>query len=327
MSGPTSSEAWREVADKSDLFAAHGFDPMHVFVQRDADYYDFSDTVASKADFPTLVAADPGVTAREGELTHTFDEWWETNAKFIVELPETKTLMAARATLLDSFVSALTPVGLLDRFQVAGVIASWWGDIQFDLRALAAGGFGAVIDGWVTTITTALDDKTVRGNPLDHRLVRVLLPEYLDEIEEAEARRAGLDATIKGASSSSDNEGEEERDDVEALSPGELAALKKEVTAAKKKLQALRQEFVVKLTAARGQLSSEDEDSLVLRIARSDLTDHLDAYVDRHRQLVASALDNWWEKYAVALGQIETARDKSAKVLAVFLEELGYARS
>ena len=40
----------REVADKADLFAAHGFDPMHVFVERDADYYDFSDVVASKAD-------------------------------------------------------------------------------------------------------------------------------------------------------------------------------------------------------------------------------------------------------------------------------------
>src|SRR6202011_4069786 len=103
------------------------------------------------------------------------DDWWGANAKFIIELPETRALMAARSTLLDSFVGALTPVGLLDRFQVAGVIASWWGDIQFDLRALAAGGFGAVIDGWVTTIRTAFDDRTLKGSPLDHRLVRVLL--------------------------------------------------------------------------------------------------------------------------------------------------------
>ena len=34
----------REVADKSDLFAAHGFDPTHVLVERDADYYDFPAT-------------------------------------------------------------------------------------------------------------------------------------------------------------------------------------------------------------------------------------------------------------------------------------------
>ena len=39
-----------EVADKSDLFGAHGFDPLHVFVDRDGDYYDFSHAVATRAD-------------------------------------------------------------------------------------------------------------------------------------------------------------------------------------------------------------------------------------------------------------------------------------
>ena len=125
-------------------------------------------------------------------------------------------------------------VGLLDRFQVAGVIASWWGDIQFDLRALAAGGFGAVIDGWVTTITTALDDKTVKGTPLDHRFVRVLLPEYLDEIDEALTYWAELDARIKRAGGSGDDEAEDQTDEEDALSPAELAALKKDLAAAKR---------------------------------------------------------------------------------------------
>jgi len=33
------------------------------------------------------------------------------------------------------------PVGLLDRFQVAGVVATWWGDSQNDLRTITARGF------------------------------------------------------------------------------------------------------------------------------------------------------------------------------------------
>ena len=45
----------REVADKSAIFAAHGFDPTQVFVERDADYYDFVDTIASKATLHTFV--------------------------------------------------------------------------------------------------------------------------------------------------------------------------------------------------------------------------------------------------------------------------------
>ena len=214
----------REVADKADLFAAHGFDPMHVFVERDGYYYDFRDSIASKANLPELVVGAPGVAAQVNELTQAFAAWWDANAKYIVDLPQTKALMTARAALLDSFVKALTPVGLLDRFEVAGAIASWWGDVQFDLRALAAGGFGAVVDGWVTTITTALDDKTDKGTPLDHRLVRVLLPEYLEEVEAAEARQAELDATIKGATGNSTDEDDDDTDDEEdTLSAAELA--------------------------------------------------------------------------------------------------------
>ena len=315
----------REVADKGDLFAAHGFDPMHVFVERDAEYYGFSESVVSASEFQTLVASDSGLAAREGQLTQAFDEWWEANAKFIVELPETKALMSVRSTLLDSFVGALTPVGLLDRFQVAGVIASWWGEIQFDLRALAAGGFGAVLDGWVTTITTALDDKAVKGNPLDHRLVRALIPEYLDEIEEAGARRAELEATIKGTTEVNDNEAEDDPgDDEDALSSAALATFKKELTAAKKREKALEQQFVTKLAEARSHLSSENGKKLVLGIARTDLTEHLDSYVGRHRRLVTSALENWWDKYAIALGSIEAERDRSRQRLATFLTGLGY---
>jgi type I restriction enzyme M protein len=314
----------REVADKADLFAAHGFDPAHAFVDRDADYYDFSDSFASKADFQTLVATDSGVAARERELTHALDEWWGANAKFIVELPETKALMATRSALLDSFVAALTPVGLLDRFQVAGAIASWWDDIQFDLRALAAGDFGAVIDGWVTTITTALDDKTVKGNPLDHRLVRVLLPTYLDDIEVAEARRAGLDARIKEATENSDEESEDETEGEEALSTAELAALKKELTAANKTAKAIEREFVAKLAMARGQLTIDDERTLVLRIAEADLTDHLDEYVSAHRKLVVAALTAWWDKYSTPIHAIELEQSEAHGRLDSFLKGLGY---
>jgi len=318
----------REVADKGALCAAHGFDPMDVFVERDADYYDFSHVVTSKADLQRLVGDDPGVLAREAKLTAAFDAWWDANAEFIVELPQTKALMTTRARLLESFVDALTPVRLLDRFQVAGAIASWWGEIQFDLRALAAGGFGAVVDGWVTTITTALDDKKRTGNPLDHRLVRSLLPEYLGEIEEAATRRSELEATIKGATADSEgeeDETEDDADDEEALSPAELATLKKELTQAKKQAKALELTFVVKLLEACDQLSSDAAQSLVLRIAREELSDHVGAYVTSHRRLVGSVLENWWGKYAVTMLTVEAERQKATTRLEGFLEELGYA--
>ena len=43
------------------------------------------------------------------------------------------------------------------------------------------------------------DKKSNKENPFDHRLIRPLLPEYLADISELEAKKAELDATIKTA--------------------------------------------------------------------------------------------------------------------------------
>jgi type I restriction enzyme M protein len=67
--------------------------------------------------------------------------------------------MAVRADLLKSFVEALVPVGLLDCFHVTGVVARWWGEVQFDLKTLIARGFEGVLEGWVTTVVTALEGE------------------------------------------------------------------------------------------------------------------------------------------------------------------------
>jgi hypothetical protein len=96
------------------------------------------------------------------------------------------------------------------------------------------------------------------------------------------------------------------------------------LTAAKKKARALEQEFVVKLAVARDQLSREDEQALVLRIARTDLSDTLDAYVGQHRRRVVGVLESWWEKYAVTLNVIEADRDSATASLSSFLRSLGY---
>ena len=110
-----------------------------------------------------------------------------THAALVANCPSTKTLMTVRRTLLEGFIAALQPVGLLDRFQLAGVIVRWWNTNQYDLRTLVAHGFTGVVDGWVTTITTAIEDSDAKMNPLDHKLVPELLPSYLEELAVIEA--------------------------------------------------------------------------------------------------------------------------------------------
>jgi type I restriction enzyme M protein len=311
-----------EVDANALLFAAHGFSPQRIFAVRDDAYLDFSPGI-SKADLKALVTTDEGVLAREAELHAALDRWWEQHAAIVADLPATKSLMTVRRTLLESFIAELQPVGLLDRFQLAGVIVRWWNTNQYDLRTLVAHGFTGVVDGWLTTITTAMEDSDAKADPLNHKLVPELLPSYLEELAAIEGRRAELDAQIR-AVAATDDEDEEPADDAEALSPIELVVLKKQLSAVKKQQRTMHQEFITKLGKARAELTSLQEHDLMFRLAKHDVAVHLDAYVTSHRRKIISALENWWNKYAVPLHQIESDRDVATAKLTDFLKDLGY---
>lgn len=309
-----------EIADKAELFAAHGFDPHErVFTDSDESYVNFAAEV-SRVDLKEIVATSVGVQAKETELRSALDKWWGKHARVLEHLPETRHLMAARRELLDAFIDTVKPVGPLDRFETAGVVVRWWSETQYDLRTLAAHGFGAVVDGWITSIEAALDDPKVKIDPLDHRLVKALLPDYLEQLADAEAKVAELDALIKVANSADDDDNADD----EKLSPAELAKFKKDLTAARKKLRALRGQFLVELEVNRAALSKQQEQELVLDISLDTVRDHLDGYVNTHRQRIVATLENWWDKYAVSLRKIEVDRDSAAANLDVYLLELGY---
>lgn len=251
-----------------------------------------------------------------------FDSWWVDHQGRIVDLSESADLMKVRAEFLETFAKVLVPVGLLDRFKVSGVIARWWGEAQFDLKTLKARGFEGVVQGWVTTITTALEDEKARGDALDHKLVKLLLPEFLEEIAAAEADVAELDGTIKGAQAT--DEGDDETEAEEGPSEAELRALKKKLTAAKKGLKGVRATFIERLTGAAGGLSSEQARRLVLDILKADLRQELDRYLAAHRREIVRVAEGWWEKYAESLRSIEAGQAETRAKLKRFLTNLGY---
>ncbi len=314
-----------EVEAQGPLFAAHGFDPMHLLVARDARYFDFAPDLGQAADLKRLIEADAGLRAREQALDDAFGAWWKAHEERIIGLPETQDLMPLRAELLASFETALVPVGLLDRFQVAGAAASWWYEVQNDLKALMARGPAGAVESWVTTIVTALEDEA-GGDPLGHRLVRRMLGDFLDEVAQAEARFAELDGTIKAAErSGDDDEDAEPSDDDEALTDEQLKALKKKRTAAKKHLNQLKASLAARLETTRRKLDGPQTRDLVLAMFREVLEDELDRRVTAHRQAIVATVERWWSKYRVTLRTLEAERDAAKAKLDGFLKGLGYA--
>jgi type I restriction enzyme M protein len=316
-----------EIASKAELFAAHGFDPDRIFVRRDDHYVDFAPEIADQKTLRARIEGDDGVKAREQQLRGAFEEWWKAHQKHIVRLPETKALMGLRAELVGSFEKAMAPVGLIDRFQVVGAIATWWNDALFDLKALMARGFEGVVEGWVTTIVTALDEDDGKGNPLDHKLVKRLLPDLIDEIAEVEGQVAELDGTINAATASNDEEGTETENPADdALSDEAVKELKKKLGAAKKKLKAMQAGFAKRLQAAQVEVDAAQAQSLVLGMLHGDLFRELDRRATVHRGKVVSAIDAWWTKYRVTMRDMESSRRTAQTQLDGFLRGLGYAR-
>lgn len=132
------------------------------------------------------------------------------HAPRLADLPRRRDLNAVRAELLDSFVTAMLgtgagvsragskgrpPVAPLDRFKLAGVIATWWTDTLPDFTTLLENGFPGVIDGWVDAIADAVEDDDHAGpafDPFGHKLVRAVMADYLDQIAAAKADIARL---------------------------------------------------------------------------------------------------------------------------------------
>lgn len=187
-----------EVAAKKDLLASHGVKLDTLFVDRDAKYYDFTPAITDRAAIRKVVEEDPGVAMKEKQLRDAFAQWWEAHRGNLERLPGNNNVMKVRAEYLTSFEEALVPVGLLDRFKIAGVIASWWNHAYDELKTVVAQGFTGLIDGWVQTIKDFIegedDSQDEDFKPLEHKIVTRLIPEYLQELADAEAEIERLKA-------------------------------------------------------------------------------------------------------------------------------------
>lgn len=317
------------------LFKAHGLDPMDLFVERDERYVDFKPELAKRQDLKPAIENNAGLVAKEADIREAFEQWWRQHSARITQLSgqmdNAASLVALRNDLLASFSESLEAIGLLDPFQVRGIVAGFWYQTKYDFLTLMARGAKGVADAWRTSIVTALEDKASKESPLEHKLVKFLMSDFVEAINELEAKKAELDSLIKAASPK-DAEGEEgeaaevaeEADDENAVSEEQIKAWKKELAAVKKQLKARKDSFAAHITREVDGLTPEAAADLLLTILHNDMKAIVERYIAAQRKAIVAAFENWWDKYRVTLTEIESKRDAAAKVLQEFLKELRY---
>jgi type I restriction enzyme M protein len=331
-----------EVADKAALFKAQGLNPLDLLVARPGAYFDFAPALSQRAAIKPAVEGNPGLVAQEAALLSAFEAWWAAHSPRITALGaqgrSSASLVALRADLLASFSQSLDAVGLLDPFQVRGIVAGFWHQCKYDFLTLVARGARGVVDAWRTSIVTALEDKASKESPLEHKLVKFLMAEFVGAIGELEAKKAELESQIKAASpkgvagedgdtadaDADADAADEADDDGETVDAAQLKAWKKDLTAAKKQLGAKQGSFTAQLNQQVDALTPEQAAQLLLTVLHNDMLSMVQGHVAAQRKQVVAAFENWWDKYQVTLKEIEGKRDAAAGALRGYLKELGY---
>lgn len=328
-----------EVDAKAALFTAHGLDPLDLLLARDAQYLDFRPALQKRQDLRPAIETNVGLTAKETAIRAAFESWWQGHSARITALAgqmnNTASLVALRNDLLASFSQSLEAIGMLDPFQVRGIVAGFWYQTKYDFLTLMARGAKGVADAWRTSIVTALEDKASKHSPLEHKLVKFLMSDFVDAINELEAKKAELDSQIKAADpkAAKDGDGEEGEaadsaedgaDEENAVDEAQLKAWKRDLAAVKKQLKTKKDSFAAHINREVDGLSAKQAAELLLTILHNDMRAIVERYIAAQRKAIVAAFENWWDKYRVTLTEIEGKRDAAAKALQRFLEGLRY---
>lgn len=143
---------------QNNLCPKFKFEGNQFFKTKNERYMDFA--IAAKSEIKTTIDDDANVTNTLTELGLHLADWWQ-DAKhdFSTLAPEPTANnvvaddMAAylsissdkftkvRKQLLGSILEKFVPVGVLDKYQIAGVFVNWWDNIKYDLKTIMKSGW------------------------------------------------------------------------------------------------------------------------------------------------------------------------------------------
>jgi len=303
-----------EVEAQHSLFEALGFNPTHAFAARANDtlYCDFAPSLTDRSAIRTLIENDLGVQVRVQSLRDALTAWWVAHSARLAELPQHRELNRVRSEFLETFVTALAPLGTLDRFKLSGVIAIWWTDTLPDFKTLLENGFPGVIDGWIDAIADAVEDDEAAGptfDPIAHKLVRRVMSDYLEQIAAAKTEVARL----KGEKEAFEQSNEpDDADEEELKNWNYVKDLERQIRELKADNRDALKELA-KAEKAAAKLKATDDDRRAACAAKAALTPVLD-------QL--AVLEATLAPYEKIKSDLSAARPRFRKLTDAFVSEL-----
>ena len=309
-----------EITDAKELLDRAGLDGTVLFADRGDGYADWRHDIASPCGLESARTAI-GYAVSQRAAACPWRQWWtDTVEPLLHSVPKRGSLVGLRHQLVEDFAVHMTLISM-DRFEAVGMAATWWEASFHDLQTATSRGWKAVIEAWLTTAEASQGDKNA-PDLADQTAIKLLAGPLLASRTELRQAVASLDAEIKTAEATRDQDDEPDED---GPSPAEIKKMRSERAKAKRTLKAVDASLLATArTVLDGMLPAAAPTH-----AMSELRSRIEELVADHFAAIQRNTLAWYDnlanKYGTTLYEREVERDAAAARLAEHLRELGYA--
>jgi len=153
---------------------------VHLELFKDAKkgYLSFAEFITSKDDIKEFVSSHKDSKDNLIKYENAINAWWQQNLSKLEDLPQKQNVFELYRDFSKSIATDFSSLGILDLHKSRGAFASYWDNLETDLKSVAASGWNAELI------------------PADE-ILKSQFPEILEELTASEARRDELEAQFK----------------------------------------------------------------------------------------------------------------------------------
>ncbi|HEY9151420.1 MAG TPA: hypothetical protein VIN60_00935, partial [Anaerolineales bacterium] len=282
-------------------------------------------------------------------------EAWKSAEAEIVKLPGGNHLPQFRKSFQKQLLEALSPAGVLDEFQIAGIFVNWWETVRYDLKTLVATGWSEsllpdeyLLQAFFQNEMKRIEELESRAAELDAELTELLEEAELEPETDEEGKEKALTAAqvikaLKDESASLLDPSVALRASLEPDEANRMHSLADSLAQKDKDLRAAKSDLN-KATATlygksdkngniktrglihekREAMKEDEAKSLILKKLHDLVANELERYLKSQLREVISIFENLWDKYSLSLDEINQKKNSSISKLNDFLNQLGY---
>ena len=329
------------------------FNDSILFKNKNKEFKIFA--ITEKSSIKAIIEEDKNVRETLLLLEKNLANWWQIAKKDFSKLaPITKSIQTnreledgivnyvtiggdkipkVRNKLLDTIKKKFEPIGVLDKFQIAGVFVNWWDNIKYDLKTIMQNGWDIdlipdeyLIDAFLKKEITEIESIEIaqaeKETSLEEAIEEAInLLEFIPEEDEKPTNNK-----VKECLKKQIKEWGNKKDKAKPFIDIEksIAAIETEHKELKSALKSKQAALKLQLKKIGEVITTEQAQNLILKKHFDIINNQLQRYLNAEKRTLISAYENLFDKYYTSAQSIEQSRNKTMNELNDFLTQLNY---